>query len=393
MTKLKIAIIGGGASGLFTASLLNDLDLDVTLFEKNDKLGKKILASGNGKCNFTNIENNKDKYNNEFANKVVDRFNVNETLDAFTKLGLIYKHDDQGRYYPVSESATSVLDCLKSGLSKVKLKLDCLVENVKVINNVYKIIYNDKEEIFDYIVCCSGSSASNLGSEKSYSYLNNLGIKFNAARGSLTPLIVKENVKSLFGVRVKCLVKLLNNQRRVIYQENGEVIFKDNGISGIAIFNVSSYINRNINENYIVSLDISNNMNYNELKKYFKNKNKDNIFKGFLNDKLGYYISQKCNLDKVNLLEENVIDNIINILKSLEFNIVGLYPLRDSQVCSGGVSLEEINPNLNLKKYPRMYVGGELLDIDGVCGGYNLQFAWSSGGVIANDIKSKLNNK
>ena len=238
---MKVAIIGGGASGLFAAGVLNENGVKVTIFEKNNNFGKKILASGNGKCNFSNVSNLNDKYNNVFANNIIKQFTVEETLKEFSKMGLIYKNDSQGRCYPVSETASSVLDCLKSKLNGVIIRLETVVEKIEISNNKCYVFFDEKKEEYDYIVCCSGSDASNLGSEKAYTYLNGLDIKWNRGISSLTPVIVRENVKELSGVRVKCLVKLVDNYNENIYEEEGEILFKDNGLSGIAIFNASQF--------------------------------------------------------------------------------------------------------------------------------------------------------
>lgn len=392
MDKKKIAIIGGGASGLFAAAMLNDINADICLFEKNNKLGKKILASGNGKCNFTNIFEDENNYNNVFATDIIKKFSVEKTLENFSKMGLIYKFDELGRGYPVSECASSVLDCLRGQISNVKIKLDSCVEKLNFCNNKCEILCDGKKEYFDYVICCSGGSASNLGSEKSYIYLDALSLDIKSNRPSLAPIVVKENVKELSGVRIKCDVKLVNDNGNVVYCENGEVLFKDNGLSGIAIFNASSFINRNCGEKYKIVLDISNNIEIDKIKKYLKSKSVDNLFKGFLNDKIGEYIYNKLNIKKYIKLDDFLVEKIITLLKQLEFNVVSLYPLKDSQVCSGGISIKEVDENLKLKKYPSIYVAGELLDVDGICGGYNLQFAWSSAGVIAEDIKFRIMN-
>jgi len=391
MSKIKVAIIGGGASGLFAASMLGKDNIEVCIFEKNNKLGKKILASGNGKCNFTNVGDYIDKYNSDFANKIVDKFSVKSTLNEFSKMGLVYKEDDQGRCYPVSESATSVLECLKLNLNNVTIKLECLVKNIDINKNRVCVEYNNESDFFDYVICCSGSSASNLGSEKAYNYLNDLGVKITPIRSSLTPIVVKEDVKSLFGVRVKCLMNLMDSKNNVVYSEKGEIVFKENGLSGIAIFNATSYINRKLDK-YKISLDLSCDMKEKELISYFKNKKTNNLFTGFLNDKLALYIYKRCEVDKYSHLDDQLVLKIVKIIKNLQFNLIELYPLKDSQVCSGGVSINEVDDNLKLKKYPSIYVAGELLDVDGVCGGYNLQFAWSSGAVIAKDILNRIKN-
>jgi len=387
--RKKIAIIGGGCSGLLLANLLSNSNFDIVIFEKNNKLGKKILASGNGKCNFSNVNIYDEKYNDVFANNIINEFDVKETLGAFSKMGLIFKNDIEGRCYPVSECATSVLDCLKKGLKDINVLLECEVTHIVKKDTKYIVKYNNKEDTFDYVICCSGSSASNLGSEKAYNYLKSLNVQFTDICSSLVPVFVKENISMLQGSRVKCLVKLVNNGK-LIYSEKGEVMFKKDALSGIAVFNASSYINRNIREKYTIELDLSSGMNKEELRKYFKREKTNiyNLFKGFLNDKLAEYIINKNELCDLSI-NDFVIDKLLNDVFNLRFNVIGLYPIKEGQVCSGGVSLCEITKNLEFLKYPNVYVAGELIDIDGVCGGYNMQFAWSCAGVIANQIKLK----
>ena len=387
--RKKIAVIGGGASGLYLSALLNDCDVEITLFEKNSKLGKKILASGNGKCNFTNVGPLENKYNDKFANLIIGKYSVKKTLAEFSKFGLVYKNDCEGRCYPVSECATSVLDCLKINLNHVNIKLDTAVSSICTKGRNNFVVFEDREERFDYIVCCTGSSASNLGSEKAYEYLKPLNLKIEKCQPSLCPIIVKENVKDLSGVRLKCVVNLMDCFDECIYSERGEVIFKNDGISGIAVMNASSYINRK-NGKYKICLDISNGMDIAKIKTYLKNKKADNLFKGFLNDKLATYIGTICKINKGSILSDKKIDDVVDNIKNLEFNVLRFYSLKDSQVCSGGVSVEEVDENLRLKKNDCIYFAGELLDIDGVCGGYNLQFAWSSAAVIADDIKRRI---
>lgn len=387
MSDKKVAIIGGGCCGLLLSNLLKDSGVQITVFEKNNKLGKKILASGNGKCNFTNLLDLHNKYNNKFANEIIERFDSMKTISFLETKGLIYKTDGEGRCYPVSESSNSVLDCLKIGLNNVCIELDTTVKNVVKSGNGYNVFFDDKKEYFDYVVCCSGSIASNLGNLKAYEYLSGLDVKITDLNPSLVPLKVKENVSSLKGSRVKCLVKLIDEKENVVYEEYGEVMFKEQGLSGIAIFNASSYINRKKGQ-YKIYLDLSCGISKKDLYKYLISKKEfyPKVFTGFLNDKLSEYIiscSNPC------YSEENV-NCMLDMVFNLKFNVVGTYPFVDSQVCSGGVSLNEVNENLELKKYPHVYIGGELLDVDGVCGGYNMQFAWSCAGVISESIKLSM---
>ncbi len=388
MIKYKVAIIGGGATGLLLANLLSKDKFDIYVIEKNNKLGKKILASGNGKCNFTNINVKKDNYSNEFALKIVNRYNTNKTISLFKKLGMLSKIDNEGRCYPYSESSNTVLDCLKEKLNYVKFMLDTEVKCIEKENNKYKLLCNKEYIVFDYVICCSGSLASNLGSEKAYNYLSQLDIKTTSLKPSLVPLLVKEDISNLKGVKAKCKVTLKNSKNDTVYEEDGEVMFKEDALSGIAIFNASSYINRK-KDNYKIVLDLFPDMESYELEKYLSEKFKANLslLKGLINDKLADYIYSKNFIKEIS---ENQVKKIVKELKCLEFLVVGSYSFKEAQVCSGGVSVQEVTDNLELRKYSNVYVGGELLDVDGVCGGYNLQFAWSSAMTIANNINSKV---
>ena len=357
----KVAIIGAGACGLLLANLLSS-EYQVTLFEKNNKLAKKVLASGNGKCNFTNIGEYENKYNNEYALKIVSKFDNKHLRDYLVSLGLAYRVDEENRVYPLSESSLSFVEVLKKGLKNTKILLESRVDRLESLDDGVNVFYNNSVEKFDYVVCCSGSSASNLGSEHAYTYLKNYGLKFIEASPSLVSLIVKENVKELSGVRVKCKVNLYKNDD-LFYSENGEVLFKENGLSGIVIYNISSMINRDLKASYRIGLDLLNDS---------YQKNEYNNLVGVVHPKILAYLNNN-NLD----------------VKKIDFKFVGFEDVKLAQVVSGGVNIDEVNEDLSLKRDSRIYLGGEVLDCDGMCGGYNLQFAFSCAFVINESLKNK----
>ena len=360
----KVAIIGGGACGLLLANLLGN-DYQVTLLEKNNKLGKKILASGNGKCNFTNVGDYQEKYNNDFAMKIVYDFDNKKTRDYLSGKGLVYRVDSENRAYPLSESSATFLNVLKKGLKHTKILLDSKVTKVINIKDGVEVEYNGNVEKYDYVICASGSNASNLGSDCAYSYLENLHVKLTELTPSLTPVGVTQNISIINGVRVKCLVKLLKNNEE-IYSEKGEVLFKDDSLSGIVIYNMSSMINRDKTAKYQLSLnllsDAINEVSVNELS-------------GVVHPKIVDYLTTY-----------NLTD-----ITNLKFDVNGVKGKDNAQVISGGVDISEINDDLSLKKYPNIYVGGELVDCDGMCGGYNLQFAFSCAFKINESIRKKTN--
>lgn len=399
MNKYRVAIIGGGATGLMVANCLTKENLEIYVLEKNNKLGKKILASGNGKCNYTNVKAKKgsidNQYNNDFAMKILDKCDTSKVDEIFKNLGMLSREDSEGRKYPYSECSISVLDCLKTNLKHVKFMLDTEVKRIEKQDDKYRLLCGKETLLFDYVVCCSGSKASNLGSDKAYNYLDSLNIRFSELKPSLVPLIVKENVRELKGVRVKGKVYLKNSKNDIVYEEkNGEIIFKEDAISGIAIFNASSYINRK-KDKYKIVVDVFNDeKSYSDIYAFLKLKksNKLSLLKGVVNDKLAEYIYCKNKISEQNIKDSD-LQRVSKDLLNLEFNIVGQYPLKEAQVCSGGIEIVEVSDNLELKKYPNVYVGGELLDVDAVCGGYNLQFAWSSAYVIAKNINGKVGEK
>lgn len=358
----SVAIIGAGACGLLLANLLSDY-YDVTLIEKNNKLGKKILASGNGKCNFTNIGDYKNKYNNDFAFKIVDSYNNELLRDYLSTLGLLYRVDEEKRAYPLSESSATFLEVLKRKLNKVRFLLDSKVTRLDSNDENVDVYYNDMVETFDYVVCCSGSNASNLGSEYAYLYLKDYGLKFSEMAASLVPVCVRENIKELNGVRVKCEVSLYKNGD-FFYKEKGEVLFKEDSLSGIVIYNISSMLNRDKSATYEIRLDLLGD-SYNKIA--------CDDFLGCVHPKMLDY-----------LLKNNIKD-----ITNLKFNVVKVANKENAQVISGGVSLEEINEDLSLKKDSKIYLGGEVLDCDGMCGGYNLQFAFSCAFLINDSIRKK----
>jgi len=359
----SVAIIGAGACGMVLANLLSK-SFKVTLFEKNNKLAKKILASGNGKCNFTNIGDYTNKYNNDFAFNLILRFNNEIVREYFSSLGLAYRVDEENRAYPLSESSASVVDVLKKGLNKVKILLDSRVTKIENNNDKINVYYNDEIEEFDYVACCSGSSASNLGSDHAYSYLKDYGLNITKLKPSLVPVEVKQNLSMINGVRVKCLVKLFKNNE-FIYEEKGEVLFKEDALSGIVIYNVSSVINRDIQANYKIKLDLLNDA-YNRI-------DTTNLV-GVVHPKLVSYLNELK----------------INDLRNIEFEFKGFKDKKEAQVISGGVNLSEINKDLSLVKNNKIYLGGEVLDCDGMCGGYNLQFAFSCAFTIYESLKKRL---
>lgn len=351
---MNVAIIGAGATGLFLGNLLEQAKIKYTIFN-DGKIGNKILASGNGRCNIANINYQPQCYhNNELA---VDILKCQKKLFSLLKNLKIYtKVDSEGRMYPISESSLSVLNVL---LKKVNHNIiPEYVDNINVVNNKY--IINGKYSNFDRIVLCCGSPAG-YKNFKFPKFYDNLLPSLNPFEPSLVGFRTIP-LKKISGVRAKAVVKLIHNDK-VIHSEAGEVIFKDNGVSGICIMNLSSY--------------------YNYLP------NKDNCFLE-INLVDHSYDDYTCVLHPKLLayINENKIDPLHFKLK-----IMTTYDLEFAQVCKGGVKISDVNYNLQLKKDKNIFVGGEMLDVDGVCGGYNLMFAFCCSIRISEVLIDEISNR
>ena len=348
---MNIAIIGAGACGLLLANLLNEKKISYKIFNKG-KVGRKILASGNGRCNISNNNLSKNSYNNDFAYKLVND-NINDLFELFNKLHIYTKSDDEGRMYPLSESSQSVLNILLNNINKDDI-IDLEVNNISKKNNLYYI--NNTYGPFDKIIIAIGSNASYKKPYNSLKIIDDLNLKFNDFMPSLVGFKTNLKLKEISGVRQKGNVSLYNNDK-LIHTEDGEFIFKDDGISGICIMNISSFYQRlnNKSKSYI-KLDLSPNNDY----KYL-----DSV----LNPKLLKYIKNN-NIDYHNFI----------------IPIKDVYDFEFAQVSHGGIDISEINDNLSLKKDNNIYVGGEIIDVDGLCGGYNLMFAFTSAIIISKNI-------
>ena len=378
----RIALIGGGATNLLLASLLSKhQDIKIDIIEIRERVGKKILETGNGKCNFTNMNITKYDYNlEEFVSNIINQ----NVLKTFSELGLLYYSDNEGRCYPSSDASNTILDLLRSTYlinENVSELVNSEVKKIEKENNGYYLLINNNKEYYDYVSIGIGSKVNN----PKFKELN-LNLNVNKYKPSLCPLNI--DISGLKGVRVKCLMSLLDGDSN-LYSEKGEVIFKDNAISGIAIFNASFYLNKYKVNNPFIYLDLFPNHDEKELTNFLLNKpNKDvnSFFIGITNKSISQYLIKRLNLKDTLTIKD--IKLIAYELKNLKFKVKGL--VDTPQVAKGGININEVNSNLELKKYKNIYIGGECLDIDAKCGGYNLHFAFSSALTIYNDLVNKL---
>ena len=391
--KFDVIIIGGGASGLFLASQLPP-SMNVAVLESNERVGKKLLATGNGKCNLTNLDMNIVHYNKpSFVESFLDRFDAHDTIATFEKMGLITKVIDK-RVYPYSECASTVLDVLRKAIERNRTQVftSHFVNAVENFNDEFivgGVIKNDAKpnESFSYradsVVLATGSPAT-FGRD-SLSLYRALGHDARAMTPSLVPIKTdKEPLKGLQGVRVKAGV-------RIGYRyETGEVLFKDFGVSGIAVFNLSSEIARGRAKiGDMLTIDFMPEYSKAEVEDILTKRNNNytvgELLLGTFHSKVQERIIWAANCD-ANDTAQSKIGALANAIKNYKFTIEGLGDVSLAQAMSGGLNVREFDDNLMSLKVKNAYAIGEALDVDGDSGGYNLQWAFSSAKAVATAI-------
>lgn len=384
----KIGIIGGGASGLMCAIYLKQMlstQVEVIIIEKMDKVGKKILATGNGKCNLSNQDISEKYYNTPFVKSILQVYQVETIQQDMLKLGLLTYTDQAGRIYPATESANTVLDVLMMNLKRlpIDIRTSTLVEQVIPYQKGYKIKTSGQDIDVDIVIFATGGkSASYLGSNgEGYQLMQKLGVQVSDLYPGLVGLkTIKSDIKGLNGLRQKVKVEIEQKNGRCIFQERGEIQFKEDGVSGIVIMNASRIIQR-LKSPFDIYIRF--------LPDFDKKTIQTLIEKGIQQQKIILEILMgilpKMLAQKIISMAQD-IDTIINYIMHYPLHIIGDYGYERSQITLGGVALQEVSDSLELIKYPHAYVIGELLDIDGICGGYNLHFAFASAKQVAKHI-------
>ena len=366
---MKILIVGAGASGIVAAINYkrNHKDDEVLVIEQMQAPLKKLLTSGNGKCNLGNSNIDFSLYNNpSFAKSVIEGYDYKKFFSSIS----IETKTFGDLAYPVSESAVSVkdalLNCAKSSGISVKTEEKLIDFSVK---NRIEVITNKQKYVVDKLYLAGGlKSAPKLGSDGSVlDIISKHGYIITSPEAGLCPIYTKEKTKSIDGVRVKSVVSLFKNGK-LIHKEGGEVLFKDHGLSGIVIFNTASIISRDPKATYKICLDLLPEFSQEYLKNYRNSHKFSDLLLAFLNPKLSQYLSDRFQKE----------DLIFSSIKNLEFTFDKTYGFEFSQVSVGGVDVSEVDCNLMSKREKNVYIIGELLNIDGPCGGYNLTWAFAS---------------
>lgn len=362
---------------------------NVILIEKNDRVGKKLLATGNGRCNYTNLNLSEDNYSSpSFVKETIDEFSNEDLINYFSLLGL-ESTTDGNRVYPITLKANSVLNMLMYWLDKkgIDIRSKTEVKEIKKNKNGFDVITShDKIEADIVIAAFGGKSMPASGSDgKSFEILKKLGLKITELKPALTQLKLESKyLKHLSGTKVLGKAKLFK-KNKAIDERNGEILFTNYGISGPPILDLSV----NISEDNFIEVPLINNVDENTVDKLYsryymlEDFSIEEYLMGIVDKKFIHYIIDYLNLDKntaMNMISMSDFQKIIEILLKSKFKVIGTTGFKNSQVTRGGVDLSEVNNyDYSSKKFKNLYIIGEALNIDGDCGGYNLHFAFASG--------------
>lgn len=395
--KTEIAVIGGGASGLMAAITAKKSGKEVVILERKDRILKKVLITGNGRCNITNVNANISNYfgkNISSVENILNRFTPQDTMDFFNGLGIVCNEENRGKVYPLSGQASSVVDALRFEAEKlgIKIETEFYVRKIEKDGFKFKIYSEDRKKIEAgrVILAAGGQSYPELGSNGSgFELAKELGHSVTKLSPSIVQLKTEKNqVKGLQGIKTDVAVTAYGDNKKICTYD-GELLFTDYGISGNVVFNISFVMP--LYKDVEFEIDFMEKFDYNELYEMLKERKKimshltmENYFNGMINKKLGQFLSKVSGIEKLSKpvkdLSDSDIRKLCTVLKKYRIKILDTTGFKNAQVTAGGVSLDEVNTEtLESKIVKGLYFSGEVLDVYGECGGFNLQWAWASG--------------
>lgn len=408
-----LAIIGAGASGLVCAisAAQNSDNLKIVLLENKDRVGKKILATGNGKCNLSNTDKDvvKNYYSNDIhlVEKVFNVHNYENNISFFNNLGLVCRTDSEGRIYPYSQHSASVLDALRNECERLNIETKCStkITDVKKEQGKFKIVTDNGTIICSSLVIATGGMSYVNGKELSgYDILKKLGHNVTKLYPSLVPLKAKFPIKALKGIRFPATVTLCIDGKKV-QSEQGEVQFTEQGLSGIAVMQLSQRISRGLaqrkKENYTILLDLMPGHSSKNIAEILQKKITTNgdasvvhLLHGIFHRMLSLTLiltALKTDIpENVSFLSAKQIEAIIKTIKCFEFKIADTTGFANAQVTGGGARLNQFNAEtMESTITSGLYAAGEVVDVVGACGGFNLNWAWSSGIIAGRSIAKR----
>lgn len=396
--KKKVIVIGGGASGLVAAIAAATEGAEVTILEHMDRVGKKLLSTGNGRCNMTNLAVKAEYYRcsrKSFPMRILDKYSVWDTLTFFDEIGIVTKSKN-GYIYPNSEQAAAVLQALvlEAGRLGITTVCNCHVRTVESEKKKLAVSWEaGRMECDAVIMACGSKAAPATGSDGSgYELAARLGHRIIKPLPALVQLRCEgKHYKALAGVRCEAKLSLLV-EGSCCASDTGELQLTDYGISGIPTFQISRFASVGLDEGkeVVVKIDFLPSKNMEESRKFLNHRVRqfgyrtcEDLLGGVLNKKLGAVLLKLAGIPaagKVADLKSAQVEQLLKRIKSFEAKVVETNSFAQAQVCCGGVDTGQIKAaTLESKLVPGVYFAGEMIDVDGICGGYNLQWAWSTG--------------
>lgn len=426
MIRKEIGIIGGGASGLMAAIAAAQADgaesCNITVLEKKDRVGKKLLATGNGKCNLTNlsfsVENPEQYYrsqNPEVLPGLFRQFGALDTLKQFRRMGMLVM-DRNGYVYPLSQQAATVLDTLRFTLEEqgTQVVTDCTAEKISVSAKGpeagFFVRAGGEDWLFRRLILACGSIAGEKNADYGgYALAKSLGHTILGPLPALVQLRCAGNFwKGLAGVRCDAWIQLHISGRkgRELHEEQGELQLTDYGISGIPVFQLSRFAAAALEDGRKVRAVIDFLPGFRGKEELWKeltgekcaacrHRSLETVFSGLVNKKIMQTMAKLCGLrmeDRAEPKNLAAVRKVFELLRNFEVQVTGTNPFANAQVCAGGVPLTETDTTLESRICPGLYLAGELLDADGRCGGYNLQWAWTTGYIAGKNAALSLKN-
>lgn len=409
--KHEIAVIGGGAAGIMAAILLKDEGFDTAIIESNDRIGKKLLTTGNGRCNITNKYIEASRYhsdNKDFFMPALENFTSQGTADFFSSLGLPLITLEEGKMYPMSLQASSVLDILRLAISdrSIPVYLNSKVTSIKAGKSSFRLDLASGEplEAKTLLLCCGGKSAPSTGSDGSgFSLSKTLGHSMIKPIPALVQLKLEyKNLKALSGIKFNGIADIYIDNK-LLRREFGEILFTDYGISGPPILQLSrtssyyqargSSVDLQVDIMYTMDMPVLINFLEGHFAYFNYRSVHDNLI-GIINKKLIPIILKEAGIQNIHKpcsdLEYTEKQKLYTLLKGWKFKVTDTNSFSNAQITAGGIDTKEVDPlTMKSKIVPNLYFAGEILDVDGDCGGFNLQWAWSSAYAAAKGIASK----